>query len=87
MPLVTGIYDIKAFMTEMTNASVLRGWDGTQGVQLCEALRHAHAHGGPRELEYLDLKTAKSWAMRSSRPWSGCSRRADWPTVYSLQSC
>ena len=58
VPLVTGIYD-KAFMTEMTKATQLRyyslGWDGAQGVQLCEALRHAHAHGGLREVKELNL--------------------------------
>ena len=58
VPLVTGIYD-KAFMTEMTKATLLfyigLWWDDTQGVQLCEALRHAHAHGGLRELKKLDL--------------------------------
>lgn len=58
VPLVTGIYD-KAFMTEMTKATrldyeMLR-WDDAQGVQLCEALRHAHAHGGLRELKELAL--------------------------------
>ena len=56
VPLVTGIYD-KAFMTEMTKATRLDygglGWDDAQGVQLCEALRHAHAHGGLRELTML----------------------------------
>ena len=30
-------------------------WDDAQGVQLCEALRHAHAHGGLRELKKLEL--------------------------------
>ena len=58
VPLVTGIYD-KAFMTEMTKATQLvygmLGWDDAQGVQLCEALRHAHAHGGLRELKALNL--------------------------------
>ena len=58
VPLVTGIYD-KAFMTEMTKATELSyyglGWDDAQGVQLCEALRHAHAHGGLRELKALEL--------------------------------
>ena len=58
VPLVTGIYD-KAFMTEMTKATKLRysalKWDDAQGVQLCEALRHAHAHGGLRELKELWL--------------------------------
>ena len=58
VPLVTGIYD-KAFMTEMTKAVGLvypfLGWDDAQGVQLCEALRHAHAHGGLRELKALNL--------------------------------
>ena len=58
VPLVTGIYD-KAFMTEMTKATELvyafLGWDDAQGVQLCEALRHAHAHGGLRELKRLML--------------------------------
>lgn len=58
VPLVTGIYD-KAFMTEMTKATTLDytslKWDDAQGVQLCEALRHAHAHGGLRELKTLRL--------------------------------
>ena len=58
VPLVTGIYD-KAFMTEMTKATTLSyvglQWDDAQGVQLCEALRHAHAHGGLRELKKLWL--------------------------------
>ena len=58
VPLVTGIYD-KAFMTEMTKATTLDytdlEWDDAQGVQLCEALRHAHAHGGLRELKTLGL--------------------------------
>ena len=62
VPLVTGIYD-KAFMTEMTKATDLvyaqLGWDDAQGVQLCEALRHAHAHGGLRELKTLDLGANK----------------------------
>ena len=60
--LVTGIYD-KAFMTEMTKATTLRYsslvWDDAQGVQLCEALRHAHAHGGLRELKWLLLDNNK----------------------------
>ena len=58
VPLVTGIYDT-AFMTEMTKATELwyaeLEWDDAQGVQLCEALRHAHAHGGLRELKRLVL--------------------------------
>ena len=58
VPLVTGIYD-KAFMTEMTTAATLNysglKWDDAQGVQLCEALRHAHAHGGLRKLKALLL--------------------------------
>ena len=61
VPLVTGIYD-KAFMTEMTKATELRyslEWDDAQGVQLCEALRHAHAHGGLRELKTLLLHSNK----------------------------
>ena len=62
VPLVTGIYD-KAFMTEMTKATELDysglEWDDAQGVQLCEALRHAHAHGGLRELKSLDLSWNK----------------------------
>ena len=62
VPLVTGIYD-KAFMTEMTKATELSyfglKWDDTQGVQLCEALRHAHAHGGLRELNMLFLSDNK----------------------------
>ena len=62
VPLVTGIYD-KAFMTEMTKATVLiyagLEWDDAQGVQLCEALRHAHAHGGLRELKTLELDRNK----------------------------
>ena len=62
VPLVTGIYDT-AFMTEMTKATgldyPLLGWDDAQGVQLCEALRHAHAHGGLRELKTLYLSDNK----------------------------
>ena len=62
VPLVTGIYD-KAFMTEMTKATELYysylEWDDAQGVQLCEALRHAHAHGGLRELKTLRLRRNK----------------------------
>ena len=62
VPLVTGIYD-KAFMTEMTKATELYysmlEWDDAKGVQLCEALRHAHAHGGLRELKRLDLHNNK----------------------------
>ena len=62
VPLVTGIYD-KAFMTEMTKATQLvymsLKWDDAQGVQLCEALRHAHAHGGLRELKRLVLARNK----------------------------
>ena len=62
VPLVTGIYDT-AFMTEMTKATTLNyaalKWDDAQGVQLCEALRHAHAHGGLRELKALDLSFNK----------------------------
>ena len=62
VPLVTGIYD-KAFMTEMTKATELDyavlEWDDAQGVQLCEALRHAHAHGGLWELEELHLRSNK----------------------------
>ena len=62
VPLVTGIYD-KAFMTEMTKATTLiyanLRWDDAQGVQLCEALRHAHAHGGLRELKTLLLSDNK----------------------------
>ena len=62
VPLVTGIYD-KAFMTEMTKATKLSyhglQWDDAQGVQLCEALRHAHAHGGLRELKELNLSGNK----------------------------
>ena len=62
VPLVTGIYD-KAFMTEMTKATGLSydflKWDDAQGVQLCEALRHAHAHGGLRELKTFNLQGNK----------------------------
>ena len=62
VPLVTGIYD-KAFMTEMAKATelsyALLEWDDAQGVQLCEALRHAHAHGGLRELKELVLHSNK----------------------------
>ena len=62
VPLVTRIYDT-AFMTEMTKATKLQywslGWDDAQGVQLCEALRHAHAHGGLRELKALYLSGNK----------------------------
>ena len=62
VPLVTGIYDT-AFMTEMTKATELwymrLKWDDAQGVQLCEALRHAHAHGGLRKLKSLNLALIK----------------------------
>ena len=58
VPLVTRIYDT-AFMTEMTKATKLQywslGWDDAQGVQLCEALRYAHAHGGLTKLTKLGL--------------------------------
>ena len=50
-------------MTEMTKATTLDygwlKWDDAQGVQLCEALRHAHAHGGLRELKRLFLSYNK----------------------------
>ena len=50
-------------MTEMTKATKLDyswlEWDDAQGVQLCEALRHAHAHGGLREVKQLVLDSNK----------------------------
>jgi len=49
--LVSGIYD-EAFVIQMERATELHyeglGWDDAQGAALCEALRYAHAKGGPR---------------------------------------
>eukprot|EP00964_Phaeocystis_antarctica_P146975 scaffold113433_cov51-Phaeocystis_antarctica.AAC.1 len=56
--LVATIYG-KAFAAEMAAAVTLNyrnlGWDDTQMLTLCEALRAAHAGGGLRKLEKLDL--------------------------------
>ena len=35
------------------------GWDNAAGVQLCEALRYAHAHGGLTKLKELILSSNK----------------------------
>ena len=60
--LVSGIHE-KAFTKVMHAATTLYylrlGWDDAAGVVLCEALRSAHAHGGLRELETLDLDRNK----------------------------
>ena len=60
--LVSGIYE-KAFTKVMHAATKLYypnlGWDDAAGVVLCEALRSAHAHGGLRELERLNLARNK----------------------------
>jgi len=60
--LVSGIYE-KAFTKVMHAATKLfyinLRWDDAAGVVLCEALRSAHAHGGLRELERLELSGNK----------------------------
>ena len=56
--LVCKIYE-RAFLTEMGDATKLAyqdlQWDDAAGVELCEALRYAHAHGGLTKLTSLDL--------------------------------
>ena len=56
--LVCKIYE-RAFLTEMGDATALSyddlEWDDAAGVELCEALRYAHAHGGLTKLKRLYL--------------------------------
>ena len=56
--LVCKIYE-RAFLTEMGDATALDyfglKWDDAAGVELCEALRYAHAHGGLTKLHQLHL--------------------------------
>ena len=56
--LVCKIYE-RAFLTEMGDATKLDyarlQWDDAAGVELCEALRYAHAHGGLTKLKGLYL--------------------------------
>ena len=56
--LVCKIYE-RAFLTEMGDAAKLDyqqlKWDDAAGVELCEALRYAHAHGGLTKLTTLNL--------------------------------
>ena len=56
--LVCKIYE-RAFLTEMGDATelsyVILAWDDAAGVELCEALRYAHAHGGLTKLKELYL--------------------------------
>ena len=56
--LVCKIYE-RAFLTEMGDATKLAyqdlQWDDAAGVELCEALRYAHAHGGLTKLWSLNL--------------------------------
>eukprot|EP00964_Phaeocystis_antarctica_P103290 scaffold68571_cov57-Phaeocystis_antarctica.AAC.1 len=60
--LVATIYG-KAFAAEMAAAVTLAysrlGWDDAQMLTLCEALRAAHAGGGLRKLETLNLESNK----------------------------
>ena len=60
--LVCKIYE-RAFLTEMGDATALvyydLRWDDAAGVELCEALRYAHAHGGLTKLSSLDLGANK----------------------------
>ena len=60
--LVCKIYE-RAFLTEMGDATTLLyynlRWDDAAGVELCEALRYAHAHGGLTKLTSLDLGANK----------------------------
>ena len=60
--LVCKIYE-RAFLTEMGDATKLDcrnlRWDDAAGVELCEALRYAHAHGGLTKLSSLDLGANK----------------------------
>merc|ERR1712086_1216124 len=60
--LVAKIYGA-AFAEEMAGAVALYyiglGWDDAQMLTLCEALRAAHAGGGLRKLERLDLESNK----------------------------
>ena len=57
--LVTGIYD-EAFVSQMERATTLSyvglRWGDAQGAVLCEALRYAHAKGGLRKLQRLNLR-------------------------------
>ena len=59
MPVVAKIYGW-AFAAEMGAVVTLwyngLGWDDAQVLTLCEALRAAHADGGLRKLEKLDLQ-------------------------------
>ena len=56
--LVCKIYE-RAFLTEMGDATALfysvLEWDDAAGVELCEALRYAHAHGGLTKLKFFRL--------------------------------
>ena len=56
--LVCKIYE-RAFLTEMGDATTLiyadLQWDDAAGVELCEALRYAHAHGGLTKVTTLRL--------------------------------
>ena len=56
--LVCKIYE-RAFLTEMGGATELSyfglQWGDAAGVELCEALRYAHAHGGLTKLTTLGL--------------------------------
>ena len=60
--LVCKIYE-RAFLTEMGGATQLAypelKWDDAAGVELCEALRYAHAHGGLTKLKKLVLGSNK----------------------------
>ena len=60
--LVCKIYE-RAFLTEMGDATLLvypeLRWDDAAGVELCEALRYAHAHGGLTKLTSLSFQRNK----------------------------
>ena len=60
--LVCKIYE-RAFLTEMGDATelfyALLEWDDAAGVELCEALRYAHAHGGLTKVKELYLTSNK----------------------------
>ena len=60
--LVCKIYE-RAFLTEMGDATELvyaeLRWDDAAGVELCEALRYAHAHGGLTKVKQLHLNANK----------------------------
>ena len=60
VPVVARIYGW-AFAAEMGAVVALfrLGWDDAQMLTLCEALRAAHAGGGLRKLEKLDLRCNK----------------------------